>query len=367
MRDVSFTADTAESKEVLRSDTIRQWNDFGFKWRDNPVNLRTSRRSFLASAGGAAVAAAFPFSRSDARSLPAMTSPFKLSIITDEISQDFGRALEVASQEFGLGYVELRGMWNKNLMSLDEKETAEARRLLDRYKLKVTDIASPLFKTDWPGAPRSKFSPEKQQFGADFPFDKQGEVLERAIGLANAFGTDRIRCFDFWRLEDPKPFRAAMNDKLREAAAKAAEKKMVLLLENEFACNTATGAEAAQTLQAVQSPNLKLNWDPGNAAFRGEIAFPDGYAGLPKDRIAHMHCKDVVRKPDGTYEWAAVGRGIIDFVGQFRALQHDGYTGTMSLETHWRGGGTPEESSRQSMAGLKEQLQKAGVLSVEKK
>ena len=30
----------------------------------------------------------------------------------------------------------------------------------------------------------------------------------------------------------------------------------------------------------------------------------------------------------------------------------------MSLETHWKGG-TPEESSRQSMAGLKKVLQQA--------
>jgi hypothetical protein len=40
----------------------------------------------------------------------------------------------------------------------------------------------------------------------------------------------------------------------------------------------------------------------------------------------------------------------------------DGYRGTMSLETHWNGGGTPEESSRISMAGTKELLRKAGAL-----
>jgi hypothetical protein len=31
----------------------------------------------------------------------------------------------------------------------------------------------------------------------------------------------------------------------------------------------------------------------------------------------------------------------------------------VSLETHWRGAGTPEESSRQSWAGMKGLLQKA--------
>jgi sugar phosphate isomerase/epimerase len=321
-----------------------------------------SRRNFLAILGGAAATSILSDTTAVAFPPPAMSSHFKLSIITDEISQDFGHALEVASKEFGLGYVELRGLWNKNLINLDEKEIAEARRLLDKFGLQVTDFASPLFKTDWPGAPMSKFSPKKPQFGADFTFSQQDEVLERCIAVAKAFGTARIRCFDFWRLDDPQPFREAMDDKLRQTAARVLDKKITLLLENEFACNTATGTEAGRTLHAVQSPNLLLNWDPGNAAYRGEIAFPDGFEKLPKDRIGHVHCKDVVRKPDGSFEWAAMGRGIIDFVGQFRALVKAGYRGTMSLETHWQGGGTPEESSRQSFAGWKEELSKADAL-----
>jgi hypothetical protein len=82
-----------------------------------------------------------------------MKSPFKLSVINDEVSQDFERACEVISQEFGLSYIELRGMWGKNILKLDANETAEAQRILKKYELKVTDIASPLFKVDFPGSP----------------------------------------------------------------------------------------------------------------------------------------------------------------------------------------------------------------------
>ena len=313
-------------------------------------------------AGGGAAAALFPSRVHEMFLLPMLKSPFKLSIITDEISQDFGHALEVASKEFGMGHVELRGLWNKNIINLDEKEISEARRLLKQYDLQVTDIASPLFKTDWPAAPKSKYSPDKPQFGADYSFAEQGAVMERSFHVAQALGTNRVRFFDFWRLEDPKPFRAAIDEKLRTAAEQAGAKGITLLLENEFACNTATGEEAARTLQAVPSPHLMLNWDPGNAAYRGEIAFPDGFQKLPKERIGHMHCKDVTKNPDQTYAWAAMGRGIIDFVGQFRALVQAGYHGTMSLETHWRGAGSPEESSRQSWAGMKKQLTAAGAL-----
>jgi sugar phosphate isomerase/epimerase len=332
--------------------------------------LLVSRREFLSGIGAVVTSGAFP-------PLPApafldwhqgtgahrLQSPFKVAVINDEISQDFAHVCEVASREFGMSWIELRGMWDKNLLKLDGKEIAEAKSILQKNQLRVTDIASPLFKVDWPGAPQSKYSPKRDQFHADFTFEQQDEVLDRSIELAKVFGTDRVRLFDFWRLDDQAPYRAAMNEKLREAAEKAAKKNIILILENEPACNTATAAEAAKVLAEVTSGNLMLNWDPGNAAERDEKPYPDGYNLLPKQRIGHCHCKDAVKKSDGSgYEWAAMGRGIIDWVGQFKALQRDGYHFAVSLETHWRGAGTAEESTRQSWAGMKKELQEARAI-----
>jgi L-ribulose-5-phosphate 3-epimerase len=323
----------------------------------------SSRRQFLAGLGAFAATSTaislFSLPRAQGQRL---RSPFRVSVITDEISQDFAHACDIAANEFGMSWVELRGLWNKNILSLDAKEIAEALRILEKFNLRVTDIASPLFKVDWPGAPKSKFSPARAQFNADFTFEQQPEVLERCIALAKSFRTDRIRCFDFWRLDEPTPHRAAINQMLLDAATKAGNQGILLVLENEPACNTATGAEAAKVLAAVQSPHLLLNWDPGNAATLGERPYPDGYNLLPKDRIGHCHCKDAIQKPGGSgYDWAPVGRGIIDWVGQFRALQRDGYHLAVSLETHWRGAATPEESTRQSWAGMKAKLQEASA------
>ena len=327
------------------------------------MTYRVSRREFLDGLGSMTAAAVLPAIPGYASSDPPMKSPFRIAVINDEITQDFGRACEITSKEFGMDWIELRGMWNKNLLKLDAKEIEEARRILEKYKLQVTDIASPLFKVDWPGAPQSKFSPKRDKFNADFTFEQQDEVLERGIELAKIFKTDRLRFFDFWRLEDQAPHRVAINEKLRDATEKAAKKNVILVLENEPSCNTATAAEAAKVLSAVSSPNLMLNWDPGNAAERDEKPYPDGYNLLPKDRIGHCHCKDAAKKPDGTgYQWAAMGRGIIDWVGQFKALKRDGYHFAVSLETHWGGGRTPEESTRQSWAGMKKELQEAGAI-----
>ena len=257
-------------------------------------------------------------------------------------------------------WIELRGMWNKNILNLDAKEVAEAQRILKKFQLRVTDIASPLFKVDWPGAPQSKFS-QHDEFKAGFSFKQQGEVLERAIESAKLFDTDRVRCFDFWRLQDQKPHRAAINEHLQDASEKAGQQGITLLLENEGSCNTSTGAEAASLLASVKSPHLMLNWDPGNAAACGERAYPDGYDQLPKDRIGHCHCKDTIKRGK-EFEWEAMGHGVVDWAGQFTALKRDGYRGAVSLETHWSGGGTPEQCSRKSWAGMKELLGKAGAL-----
>jgi sugar phosphate isomerase/epimerase len=291
-----------------------------------------------------------------------MSCPFRLSVINDEISQDFDHACSVAANDFGLSWIEIRGMWGKNITDLNSDEVDQARKILEKYKLRVTDIASPLFKVNWPGAPQSSHGPKRDQFHADFDFKQQDNVLDRCIELTKAFQTDRIRCFDFWRLDDPAPYRAAINDKLRQAAQTCAKHNLILLLENEMACNTGSGKEAAAVLHEIPEPNFMLNWDPGNSAtFPDDTPYPDDYRLLPKERIGHCHCKDTARKPDGKWEWAPVGGGIIDWVGQFRAFQRDGYHYAVSLETHWRGAGTPEASSRISMKGLKEALAKAGA------
>jgi len=100
-----------------------------------------------------------------------------------------GRACEVISREFGLEWIELRGMWNKNILKLDANEVTEARRILGNTSSAVTDIASPLSKVDWPGAPEIKIYP-KGRINADF-LGSQGEVLDRSALWRKAFRTDR--------------------------------------------------------------------------------------------------------------------------------------------------------------------------------
>ena len=159
--------------------------------------MSTSRREFLAGMGATGALAA---ASRKARALAGC--PFRLAVINDEITQDFDHACYVASHDFGLNWIELRGMWHKNVTALNSDEIAESRKILAKYKLRVTDIASPLYKVAWPGAPLPSNRRKDRTFNADYTFKQQSALLERCIDLCKEFQTDRIRCFDFWRLED---------------------------------------------------------------------------------------------------------------------------------------------------------------------
>ena len=304
-----------------------------------------NRREFLAGLGGTALT-------------PATQSTLKLGVINDEIAQDFDHALAVA-RELGLQFVELRQMWNKNLMDLKEDEVKEARRLLTKYGIKVSDIASPFMKVDAPGFTTKEG--QRDTFNARFGYKEQPEVLERAMELAKVLDTDKIRVFSFWRIEKPAQVFDLVVSDLRRALEKAKKQKIMLVLENEHDCNIATAAESVKLLAAIQDPYLGLNWDPGNAYAAGEKPYPDGYNLLPKNRILHMHVKDAKRNPaTGKSDWAAMGKGDIDYVGQFKALMRDGYSHAVSLETHWRNEKkNAEESTRICMQGMKDLIARA--------
>lgn len=316
-----------------------------------------SRRKFLQSAVAMASASmcgrmAFGF---------APSHPFKVGVITDEITQDFDHACYVAAKEFGMQWVELRGMWKKSLMTLSDSELAEVERVLSKYSLQVTDIASPLYKAYWPGAPKSSEGPKKVDSG-DVLKEQRG-VLEKSIALAKRFKTDKVRCFDFWRIDDVAPYRKGIDQELTEAADYCGRQGILLVIENEPACNTATGREAARLLNTVKSPHLALNWDPGNAVLRGELdAYPVAWNLLPKDRIHHCHVKNAVKGPEGKMMWSPTGKGYVDWTGQFRDLAKAGYRDAVSLETHWHGGSGPEESTRISWEGMKKALIDSGTL-----
>ena len=276
---------------------------------------------------------------------------FKLGIISDEISTNLDEAIDFITS-YRLHFAELREIWGKNLMIAPQEDLDRAKKLLAAHNITVSDIASPIFKWNIPG--EGTKPSEKHDFAlGKYTEEDADKTLLKSFELARFFGTKKVRIFTYWRVPDPEKVYPQVRDRLAKAARLAEQNDIVLAVENEYECNVGTGKELGRLLRDVNSPALRGVWDPGNAVMLGETPFPDGYQAV-KGLFPHMHIKDARKNPDtGKIVWAPVGGGFIDFKGQFAALHQEHYSGTMSLETHYRRpDGNKAESTRESLQGL---------------
>jgi sugar phosphate isomerase/epimerase len=257
-----------------------------------------------------------------------------LAAITDEFAPDLETAL-TAMQQLGFAEAELRLIGGKNIVELTEAEIAAAREAVEQRGMRVVSIASPLLKYVLPGGPEIDQRVQKDVFGASYTVDDHERLTQRAMDAAQALGARIIRVFSFWRTVEPRRCFPAVVDALRPLCDAADARGLQIGLENEFACNVGTAEEAAALLEMLPHPALGLIWDPANMAVLGAKPFPDGYSRLPVERLLHVHVKDCT--VDGFVPtWQRLGTNI-DWKGQAAALIRDGYTGSFSLETHWRG------------------------------
>jgi sugar phosphate isomerase/epimerase len=282
------------------------------------------------------------------------------AVITDEISQDFPHALDVML-EYGVRDAELRGLWGTNVMDLSPEQLQDAKRALDERGMQVCSIASPIYKC--------RLRPEGAEadggplhLATERPLSQQLSLLEHAVELCRYFNTDLIRVFSFWKQGEVTAELVREIVAAIEPGVRLAERAGVVLgLENEHACILGTGAEAAQALAALESTSFRAVWDPGNAFFAGERPYPDGFEAI-RPYLAHVHVKDAAMGPDGASRWTVVGEGEIDYPGQIAALIEGGYTGPLSLETHYKPeNGNAEAGSRACLEGLVRLLREAGV------
>jgi L-ribulose-5-phosphate 3-epimerase len=295
------------------------------------------------------------------------TIPFKLGIITDEVSQDLEQAVDFVSQN-GLHYAELRQIYGYNIMNAPAEELDRARQLLERHHILVSDIASPIFKYNLPEMPARPEEPtnappgeiprvpagemDRASYGAFFT-DKDSEALLRhSFDLARFFKTSKVRICGFLRVDEPEKAYPFVRDRIAKAVSLAAKNGIVLVLENEHEWNIATGRELGRILRDINSPYLRGNWDVCNGRQLGEVPYPDGYREV-RGLFSHMHLRDIKKDPKtGELIAAPIGEGSVDFLGLFKALRQDKYDGTMAIETgDWPDGG-PVERTRKTLAGL---------------
>jgi len=287
-----------------------------------------------------------------ARRLQALPlSEIKLGITTDEIDDDVSTAARFLKQH-DLKWAEVRNIWGPYNTEQPMDKIREARSILDANGIRVSIEGTGFFKVPLPPE-----TPEGQK-----RLDAQWALLDRSLERAKAFGTDKLRIFTFMLNRGEQTSEKSygrIDELLREAARRAKPGGFRLAVENIGGGHVATGAQSGALLKRVKEDNVGINWDPNNAGESGEQAFPDGYRQMDAARIFHVHLRDY-RHQDGKVVWAAVGDGEFDNLGQIRALRKAGYTGTFTLETHWRDpqGRGKTYSTETSLAGLLKVVEK---------
>lgn len=242
----------------------------------------------------------------------------RLSFITDEVTQDLSRAIEIAKANDIEG-LELRSIEDHQIDVIPYETLQHMSCMISKESLVVSDIASNFFKCEY----------------TEENVDAELEKLERLCIAAEVLSCDTIRGFTFFR--KPKQLSTEeIAEQLFRAKPILERYGKRLLLEADPSVNTTNHMALAHLLDLVDCNIFMAIYDPGNDMFDpyGEKPFPDGYHAIKK-HIAHIHVKDAIVKRGETV-CVAPGHGEVGFRELIVTLKSDGYDGWLSLEPHYR-------------------------------
>jgi hypothetical protein len=205
-----------------------------------------------------------------------------------------------------------------HIMNLSDPQLDDLQRLLEKYRIKVGALGTPLFKCPlrgsgnptWAAHHRANLGVQKQ---LDYKYYL--DLLPRAFALADRFETDNIRCFSFWREYEFDEVFDEVVEKLGHAAELAQASGRKLFLENEHNTMARTGVELARILKAVNSPSLTGIYDDGNSARVGGSMYPDDYYAM-RGMIGEVHVK--FEKLDVMCGWMNAARPTVKLTSGYR-------------------------------------------------
>ena len=290
-----------------------------------------NRRSFLAATLAAAAPVPAAIKRIDST---------RVSAISDEIARSPEEAIEFA-HKFGMQWLSLRDVpvalsaKKNSYHALEPDALKQAMASFKEAGVKVSFLDSPFLKFGLPGTTPKRSRPEEPAAmearlkREQAQFDNRLPDLQKGIRACHAFDCTMMRIFTFSRVAEPESIFPRVAEIISELSAVAEKEGIRLLIENEASQNAGTVAETGKLLKLLPR-NVGINWDSLNGLPLGEKPFPDGYDAVPKDRNWNVHVKgkSLLDYPEHQ-DWPAI----------LNALEKDGFTGRLELETHIFGEG----------------------------
>jgi sugar phosphate isomerase/epimerase len=236
----------------------------------------------------------------------------RLSGFADEIGPDLELQIQTLASE-GLKFLELRGVWGKNVLDLTADDRNRLKKRLRQAGIGVSSIGSPIGKVR-----------------IDEPWADHVARFKIALDAAEFFEAPFIRIFSYYppeggRIED---HRDEVIRRLNEQMQLAKGRRAQLLHENEAAIY---GEKTEGCLDiARRVPGIRLIFDPANfvcAGVRPREAWP-----VLRDKVVYFHIKDAIL---GSGQIVPSGEGDGDIAEVLRdAIVGRGYDGFLSLEPH---------------------------------
>ncbi|WP_373886464.1 sugar phosphate isomerase/epimerase family protein [Sinomonas sp. ASV322] len=241
------------------------------------------------------------------------TVEWQLSGFADEIDAD-PRVQAAVMRALGASYVEVRGAWGVNIVDMSEEQLAELKTIFDEAGLKASAIASPIGKVD-----------------VSLPVEHEVERLGRALRAAEVLGAPYIRLFSFYyEGRTAEEVRDAVIERMTALARRAEGTGVTLVHENEKDIFGDIPSRVLDIVESVNSPALKLAWDPANFVQVGVKPFTEGYEAL-RPHVAYLQVKDALA---ASGQVVPAGEGDGEVLETVEALRDSGYTGFASLEPH---------------------------------
>ncbi len=198
-----------------------------------------------------------------------------LSAFSDEYADGLQEQCK-ALNDFGIGYMEIRGVDGKNVSALSKAEVKKAKEVLNNYGIKISSIGAPLGKIKLDG-----------------DLNDHLEIAKRIFETANGLGTKNVRIFSFYlpKSKTREDCKEQVLYGLEKLVKLSREYGITLCHENEALIYGESPEKCLEILEHFGG-ELKAVFDMGNFVLDG---YEPIYAyKLLKNHIEYFHIKDAL-------------------------------------------------------------------------
>ncbi|MDH4240825.1 MAG: sugar phosphate isomerase/epimerase [Phycisphaerae bacterium] len=272
----------------------------------------------------------------------------KLSAFADEVTDDFPEQVKYLAGE-NVGYIEIRFVNQKNVMDLTKDELDEAKKMIAEHDLKVCAIGSPIGKVK-----------------IDEPFGPHLDKFKHAVELAQFFQAPYIRMFSYYPPEGERigDYRDEVMERMSAKVEVLNDVDTIMVHENETDIYGHTAENCADIVKTVNSPKLRLVYDPANFVWGQKITNNvEKCWPLMKPYVVHIHIKDW-KLGDALGSIPGEGDGQIkELLAELAAMN---YEGCLTMEPHLKAGGqfggdTGPELFSKAIAAVRELADEVGL------